>query len=176
MSGGFRPQVIIGIKNGGAQVARQMLASLPPEALYCEVCVTRPSTRQKEHSFAHQLLRHLPLWMCDALRIMESRMAAWRSSRSKTVRIGKVELSKDVSVCLQSGRCRVLIVDDAIDTGATMQKVRDQLLSSYPDLDIRIAAITVTIPHPLCEADYSLYHNRTLCRFPWSNDYRSCKN
>jgi hypothetical protein len=66
----------------------------------------------------------------------------------------------------------VLLIDDAIDTGATIQQARLQLLEQFPGITLRVAVITVTTPHPICDADFCLYHNRTLCRFPWSNDYR----
>lgn len=171
VSSGFTPGVIIGVLNGGAQVARQMLGSLPAEARYCEVCISRPSTRQKKQNTAHQLMRALPLWLCDVLRELESRITSLRKS-SSLVRLGDVTLPADVEALLSSASCQILIVDDAIDSGATMQKVKEQLLARFPSVDLRVAVITVTTDHPICDADFTLYHNHTLCRFPWSNDYR----
>lgn len=169
---GVHPDVVISILNGGAQVSRIMLEALPQGFDYAEVCISRPSTQHKRQSVAHRLLKHLPLAVCDLLRIIESRVTEWRGTKSKLQRDGNIELSAEVEARLQAQPCQVLIVDDAIDSGATIQKVREQLLARYPQLEVKVAAITVTTPHPLCDADFSLYHNRTLCRFPWSNDYR----
>ena len=108
--------------------------------------------------------------MCNTLRIVESRVNEWRSKGKDPVRIGTIRLPQDITSTLSNSS--ILLIDDAIDTGATIQQARLQLLKQFPDITIRVAVITVTIPHPLCDADFCLYHNRTLCRFPWSNDYR----
>ena len=172
MDNGFYPRVVIGILNGGAHVARQMMSSFPEGTLHCEVSISRPSTVHKQQSYAHRLLRHIPLWLSDILRIIESRFTEFRSSHSTLDRIGNLTLPAEVEDVLHAGPCPVLIVDDAIDSGATIQKVRKQLSERFPNLDVKVSVITVTTPHPACDADYYLYHNRTLCRFPWSNDYR----
>ena len=171
-AGGFTPSLLIGIQHGGAEVARQMRNDFP-EAAYCEVRLSRPGTEQKSNGLAHRLLQHLPLWMCNTLRIVESRVNEWRSKGKDPVRIGTIRLPQDIASNLSNpSNPSILLIDDAIDTGATIQQARLQLLNQFPDITIRVAVITVTIPHPLCDADFCLYHNRTLCRFPWSNDYR----
>lgn len=171
-AGGFTPSLLIGIQHGGAEVARRMRNDFP-EAAYCEVRLSRPGTEQKSNGLAHRLLQHLPLWMCNTLRIVESRVNEWRSKGKDPVRIGTIRLPQDIASNLSNpSNPSILLIDDAIDTGATIQQARLQLLKQFPDITVRVAVITVTIPHPLCDADFCLYHNRTLCRFPWSNDYR----
>lgn len=177
-AGGFTPSLLIGIQHGGAEVARRMRNDFP-EAAYCEVRLSRPGTEQKSQGLAHRLLQHLPLWLCDALRIVESRVNEWRSKGKDPVRIGTIRLPQDITAILSNpsnfsnpSYPSILLIDDAIDTGATIQQARLQLLKQFPDITLRVAVITVTIPHPICDADFYLYHNRTLCRFPWSNDYR----
>ena len=171
-AGGFAPSLLIGIQHGGAEVARRMRNDFP-EAAYCEVRLSRPGTRQKSQGLAHRLLQHSPLWICNTLRIVESRVNEWRSKGKDPVRIGTIRLPDDIASTLSSpSNPSILLIDDAIDTGATIQQARLQLLKQFPDITIRVAVITVTIPHPICDADFCLYHNRTLCRFPWSNDYR----
>ena len=177
-AGGYTPSLLIGIQHGGAEVARRMRNDFP-EAAYCEVRLSRPGTEQKSNGLAHRLLQHLPLWMCNTLRIVESRVNEWRSKGKDPVRIGTIRLPQDITSTLSDpsnssnpSNPSILLIDDAIDTGATIQQARLQLLKQFPDITIRVAVITVTIPHPLCDADFCLYHNRTLCRFPWSNDYR----
>ena len=176
-AGGCSPSVIIGIQHGGAEVARRMLADFP-EAAYCEVRLSRPDTRQKSQGLTHHLLQHLPLWLCDTLRIIESRINEWRSKGEEPVRLGEIRLPDDIASTLSNPSPPsnlsnlALLIDDAIDTGATIQQARLQLLEQFPGITLRVAVITVTTPHPICDADFCLYHNRTLCRFPWSNDYR----
>ncbi len=186
-AGGFTPSLLIGIQHGGAEVARRMRNDFP-EAAYCEVRLSRPGTRQKSQGLAHRLLQHLPLWICNTLRIVESRVNEWRSKGEEPVRLGEIRLPDDIASTLSTPSSplltplnpssplltppSLLLIDDAIDTGATIQQARLQLLKQFPDITIRVAVITVTIPHPICDADFCLYHNRTLCRFPWSNDYR----
>ena len=181
-AGGCSPSVIIGIQHGGAEVARRMLTDFP-EAAYCEVRLSRPDTRQKSQGLTHRLLQHLPLWLCDTLRIVESRINEWRSKGEEPVRLGEIRLPDDIASTLSNPSNfsnpqtpqtspSLLLIDDAIDTGATIQQARLQLLEQFPGIILRVAVITVTTPHPLCDADFCLYHNRTLCRFPWSNDYR----
>ena len=171
-AGGYTPSLLIGIQHGGAEVARRMRNDFP-ESAYYEVRLSRPGTRQKSQGLAHRLLQHLPLWMCNTLRIVESRVNEWRSKGKDPVRIGTIRLPQDITSTLSNpSNPSILLIDDAIDTGATIQQARLQLLKQFPDITIRVAVITVTIPHPICDADFCLYHNRTLCRFPWSNDYR----
>ena len=168
------PSLIIGIREGGAEVARLMRNDFP-EAAYCEVRLSRPSSQQKSQGLTQRLLRSMPVWLCNVLRIVESRVNEWRSKGKEPVRIGEIHLPDDVASLLKDlgEKATVLLVDDAIDTGATIRQARLQLLEQFPGITLRVAVITVTIPHPICDADFCLYHNRTLCRFPWSNDYRS---
>ena len=167
------PSVIIGIREGGAEVAR-LIRNDFPEAAYCEVRLSRPGTQQKSQGLTQRLLRSMPVWLCNVLRIVESRINEWRSKGKEPVRIGEIRLPNDVTIRLTElgKQATVLLVDDAIDTGATILQARRQLLEQFPGLTLRVAVITVTTQHPLCDADFCLYHNRTLCRFPWSNDYR----
>lgn len=168
------PSLIIGIREGGAEVARLMRNDFP-EAAYCEVRLSRPSSQQKSQGLTQRLLRSMPVWLCNVLRIVESRVNEWRSKEKEPVRIGEIHLPDDVASLLKDlgEKATVLLVDDAIDTGATILQARRQLLEKFPDITLRVAVITVTTQYPLCDADFCLYHNRTLCRFPWSNDYRS---
>lgn len=172
-SSGFVPTLIIGIQTGGAEVARLLKRNFI-EAEYCEVHISRPDTKQKGKSVTHRLLQLLPLGICNALRIAESRMREWLSRGKQPVRIGQITLPQEAENKLQQSKSpKILIVDDAIDTGATIRMAKEQLQLRYAGNEVKVAVITVTTSAPMCEADYCLYHNRTLCRFPWSNDYKN---
>ena len=81
-------------------------------------------------------------------------------------------MPKDIISILSERKRKVLLVDDAIDSGATLLLIKQYLLNEFPDIDVKIAVITVTTRHPLVMADYYRYNNRTLIRFPWSNDIK----
>ena len=172
---GCCPSVLIGIQQGGAEVAKLMKEDFP-DAAYCEVRLSRPDTPQKSQGWKHRLLYYMPIWLCNYLRAVESRVNEWQSKGKEPVRLGEIRLPDDIASILNSSNPSnpplVLLIDDAIDTGATIQQARRQLLEQFPNITLRVAVITVTTPHPICDADFCLYHNRTLCRFPWSNDYR----
>ena len=175
---GCCPSVLIGIQQGGAEVAKLMKEDFP-DAAYCEVRLSRPDTPQKSQGWKHRLLYYMPIWLCNYLRAVESRVNEWQSKGKEPVRLGEIRLPDDIASILNPSNSSnptppplVLLIDDAIDTGATIQQARRQLLEQFPNITLRVAVITVTTPHPICDADFCLYHNRTLCRFPWSNDYR----
>ncbi|MBC7799187.1 MAG: hypothetical protein H7Z10_01075, partial [Gemmatimonadaceae bacterium] len=64
----------------------------------------------------------------------------------------------------------VLIVDDAVDSGATLAAVLAEVRRlAPPGARIETAAITVTTAAPIATPDHALF-NRQLCRFPWSMD------
>jgi hypoxanthine phosphoribosyltransferase len=68
---------------------------------------------------------------------------------------------------------RVLVVDDAVDSGVTLATVLRLLRETSPaDTELRSAVVTVTLAQPLAEPDFVLYRG-VLCRFPWSFDAAS---
>ena len=67
---------------------------------------------------------------------------------------------------------KILVIDDAIDSGDTLFAIATTLKDMNPDARIDIAVMTETTRHPRIRANYTLYRNRTLIRFPWSNDYK----
>lgn len=65
---------------------------------------------------------------------------------------------------------RILVVDDAVDSGATARGILDAIHRLPGQRLTALAVITVTTPHPVVKVDFALYTNRTLIRFPWSKD------
>jgi hypoxanthine phosphoribosyltransferase len=64
----------------------------------------------------------------------------------------------------------MLVVDDTVDTGATMVVVMDALRQRAPKgAVIRSAVVALTTPKPVVAPDYVLIRQK-LCRFPWSMD------
>ncbi|MDE6269615.1 MAG: hypothetical protein K2M12_02005 [Muribaculaceae bacterium] len=152
---GFRPDVVVGIESGGRFVAEKIFVDVP----HAYVAVRRPSTSSKK-GVVRSAISHLPIWICDILRIAEARLL---NARKPSPSSFEGELPK--SLC---GQDNILIVDDAVDSGVTMQAVYDAVRSACPSASVKTAAITVTTSRPLIVPDISLYNQ--LIRFPWSMD------
>lgn len=159
----FNPDLVIGIREGGARVAELMFSEVRHETASCR----RPSTSTKESGqFVGTILRKLPEWMKNGLRIFESFALSLVKNKTR-----KIELDIED----KTRKLNILVVDDAIDSGITMQTVCRAVENQFPLSHIRSAVLTVTTSKPAVKADYSLYDNLTLIRFPWSKDYQPAK-
>jgi hypoxanthine phosphoribosyltransferase len=171
----FSPNVIIGIRSGGYFVAKLMAESLPQAVLLAITC-RRPSTQKKQrYTVVKRLLANLPHFVTNRLRVLEHiLMTALRAPKPVALAPDPGELATIEQALRKLGdTARILIVDDAVDSGVTMAAVRDAINAvANPAAGIKIAAITVTTPNPLVEPDFSLYRY-VLCRFLWSLDSKS---
>lgn len=169
----YSPDLVVGVLTGGGYVARNVMKAFDNETLYTEIKVQREGTEQKGKGLTKVVLRLLPTWALDILRMVESRCLEWKSQKTKSKRYGKVEFPKEINTFLERDtKKKVLLVDDAIDTGATLKLVKDYIEERYSGVDIKVAVITVTMRHPVIDADFALYNDRTLIRFPWSHDMK----
>lgn len=159
-SDGFSPECIVGIRNAGALVAKE-IAKYFPDAHCIEVSVSRPTHKHKNNPTVRSILKLLPLWLLNAMRMAESFIAQFHKNASRNA---NMSFSQSITAS------RILIVDDAIDTGATIELVLNTLAQIAPCSDIRTAVITVTTPSPSVFCNYALFRNRTLIRFPWAID------
>ncbi len=156
-STGYVPDTVLSIRRGGEYVGKLMFA----DAKHISTTLQRPGTKRKSR-WLSGVLRYVPRIILDRMRIFE----AWWLSRHRPEPLDPelVELP-DISGCE-----RLLIVDDAVDSGATLQAVRQAVRLLRPDADVLTAVITVTTRKPLALPDFSLYNDFTLIRFPWSMD------
>lgn len=169
----YDPDVIIGVLNGGGYVGRQIVQVSPKETTYVEVKIQRDGTTKKEKGLIHRILQSLPYGVLNILRILESIVLEYKSKKNNTKRKGTIKLPDNVVSFLSGGENKkVLLVDDAIDSGATLLLIKQYLMSKFENIDVKIAVITITTKQPLVVADYYRYYNRTLIRFPWSNDIK----
>lgn len=159
-SDGYRPDCIIGIRNGGAYVAREVAKSFS-DAVCTEVTVSRPTHKQKNNKWVKSIFRILPVWLLNAMRMTESGLAQFRK---RAYRDAEINIP-----CTLSAK-NILVVDDAIDTGATMLLVINTLRDRLPECEIRSAVVTITTPSPSVTSNYYIFNNRTLIRFPWAID------
>ena len=158
---GFAPDLIVGIATGGEEVARRMFADLPHASVRCR----RPGSERKDHNpRLFWLIRRLPRPFRDLMRIAEARLLAIRGTRAEE---RTVEVSPEAARAIAHAS-RILVVDDAADSGATLAAVLRALGTAK---STAVAVLTVTTAAPAVRPDYTLYDNRTLLRFPWSKDF-----
>ncbi|MBR4325268.1 MAG: hypothetical protein IKP73_07075 [Bacteroidales bacterium] len=172
----YKPDVVIGVLTGGGYVGKELMKNfLIPQTTYTEVRVQRSSTAKKGNGFVHKVLQILPYFVLDWLRMAEMSYGSLKAKKNNPKREGNVQLSDEVDALLKKEAKQILLVDDAIDTGATLKLIKDTLSERYPLSTIKIAVITVTSNQTFIDADFCLYHDRTLIRFPWSNDVKQKK-
>ncbi len=153
---GFKPDLIISIRTGGFYVGEEMFA----DVTHTSVKLQRPSTKAKGTKL-RKIIKNLPRPILDGIRIAESWWLEHKEASPRTVTFTLPE----------AGNFRkILIVDDAVDSGATLLAVIEQTRQIAPEADVRSAVITQTTLSPLTKPDYTLYDNQTLIRFPWSLD------
>lgn len=161
---GFEFDILVGIASGGWYVARHM-----PAPVRLSVTLRRASTATKK-KLLPSLLKYLPRSVCDMLRIAESRFYGLLSHLRKP-HVSSIDLSDEVLDTLRSRPdARILIVDDAVDSGSTLLTVRESIAGELPKAEIRTAVITQTRRDPLIRPDYKLFPTGTIVRFPWAPD------
>lgn len=131
----------------------------------------RPST-QKKGKWLGRILRRLPVRVLDLLRIAEAKMLALHRCTSPEPK--EIDIDAPLLALVQSGKAsRILLIDDAIDSGNTIWQAIRALKEMNPALTVDTAVITQTATSPRMKPDFTLYSNGTLIRFPWSEDYKT---
>lgn len=167
MLGQFSPDVVVSIPTGGRYVAASMFADVP----IVEISHHRPSTDIKRHNpVLQRLMQVAPYTVLDVMRILESYMLQLRRPEIKTIDLKSIDLSTKEKIVKAS---KILIIDDAIDSGATISAVLNVVNALAPQAIVKTAVLTVSTTHPLLQPDFTLYNNSTLIRFPWSMDMKT---
>lgn len=172
----YAPSLLVGVRTGGLVVAEKMacvVPSLPTGIPVAPLTCRRAATIAKARlPMLGQALSALPRSVTDALRIAELRLSAGRRrARAPTQAVDQAEADA-IATYVRAGPPgqRLLVVDDAVDSGVTLCAVLRVLRGLCPeDTEIRSAAVTVTLDRPLVEPDFAL-HRGVLCRFPWALD------
>ena len=155
---GFRPDCVLYLETGARLLAIEACRQLGAAAVPLKI--QRRGGEAK--GWLTCVLGRLPTWLKDLLRQLEARFL-WRRMQDERL-IGEAP-AVDLA-----GR-RVLILDDAVDTGASIRLAREWAVSQGAAADqIRVAALTVTTAVAEPEVDFVLF--RQMCRFPWSSDSR----
>ncbi len=170
----FRPDLLVGIRTGGLVVAEAMARASPdgPVPVLPLTCRRAGTDAKSRFKLLPAILAALPRSAVDGLRWLEHRLlSARRRTQAKVQHIDHAE-AEAIGRRLEhlTAPRRVLVVDDAVDSGVTLATVLRVLRGrSSPDTLFCSAVVTVTLEQPMVEPDFSLYRG-VLCRFPWSFD------
>ncbi len=168
----FAPALLIGIRTGGYTVAEAMRDAATRALDVAPLTCRRASTRAKAGvpGFA-AILTRLPTPVLDQLRRFEHRLLTSRPRPPGTRTLDAAEAAAlRVRLAALPAGSRVVAVDDAVDSGATLAAVMEFARDAAPaGVSLHSAAITVTVDQPIMQPDIALYHG-VLCRFPWSFD------
>lgn len=157
--GDFDPQMAIYVPSKGSKMRQFMFT----QTAGVEIEIIRPSKGRMLKSVS-QILKRLPSKLVDRIRVAEAHFLVKRRSHMHTAKLRLPEISSGVS--------RVIVIDDAVDSGATLHKVMTELQAVYPTVTFKSAVLTVTSPAPIYRPDYTLFDNQTLIRTPWSIDMK----
>jgi len=167
----YGPGLVIGVRTGGLVVAEAMARAAGAVTPVLPLTCRRPGTRLKSRiPGLRTILSALPEGLRDALRQIEHRLLSARRRTDSP----PIDLNEAAAIGAflgdKPGPMRVLVADDAVDSGVTLAAVLRTLQAVCPPAtELRTAAITVTLESPVVEPDYALYRG-VLCRFPWSFD------
>jgi uncharacterized protein len=169
----YAPTLLVGIRTGGLVVAEAMARAVPAAPAVMPLTCQRSGTATKSRlPYLHHVLGALPRGAVDTLRVLEHRLISPR--RKKQAKAPSIDHAEAGAIgehlLAMPGEQRILVVDDAVDSGLTLTAVTHLLRAMCPaQAEIRSAVITVTLKAPRTEPDYTLYRG-VLCRFPWSFD------
>jgi hypoxanthine phosphoribosyltransferase len=171
----FEPDMLVGIRSGGYKVALEMAPYFPSIPLLPFTC-RRPSTKKKQSFIGlRNLLHKLPNSITNRLRICEHIVLTQLLAKKHSAFTADANELAMIKNHLQKlgPKPKILIVDDAVDSGATLAAAVSSIKNIAPDnTTIKTAVITVTTASPFVEPNFMLYRY-VLCRFPWSLDFKN---
>lgn len=172
---GTPPDAVIGIATGGLLCAEKLKDRLNVPVFSC--AMRRPGTAAKRSPPLQRVLHSLPYAISNFLRRIEDRILANEAAKAPPAnRRPTAQLLADVAAikdaALAQGLRHVLVLDDAVDSGATLGCVVAALQAALSaETRITTAVICETRASASFHPDVALFRE-TLCRFPWSLDFR----
>lgn len=173
----YEPDIIVGVLTGGGIVGKNVYNAFnllsgrkPGEIIYSEIRVQRGSTDIKRKLNIRKLFMAFPEFLLNILRNAEYVIRNIESVFKVPKRTGDFFFDNNVDAFLKSGPKNILVVDDSMDTGATLKAINDFIIKKYGRVNkIKFAVINVSHVKTLIDVDYTLY-KRVLIRYPWAYD------
>lgn len=160
---GYKFDTLIAIARGGVRIAEKMYS----DNFYIVSC-QRQYTAVKS-GIIGKIIRRLPQNINNLLRESESRLS-YISHKVLPHHLKEVAIDDKLRKHLQQNKRKVLIVDDASDSGLTILSVIMALRKIAPINEYKTAVITETQSDSMYHNDYAIFRNGTLIRFPWAPD------
>ena len=133
-----------------------------------EVFATRKGNKFKK--ILRPLLKAIPRKIKKTLREKEV-TSSYHQDHSKRF----VSFDEEIWKLYRNSK-RILLVDDSVDTGNTIQSVYENIKEYFSNSEIKIACLNMFEKSKCkCKIDYYLYEN-SLINGPWSNDSKEYKN
>jgi uncharacterized protein len=171
---GFTPEAFVAIANGGVNVVEAMPTH---NALAVWSCRLQRSgaARMKRTRFMRKVMRRLPYALTNLFRVLEDWLQGHKGVTVPPPPASLAEELERISAEIKRrGIHRVVVIDDAADSGATLACVMGYLRDALSEsVDLRSAVITATrgAERTAISPDFRLF-DLTLLRFPWSLDYK----
>jgi predicted amidophosphoribosyltransferase len=157
----YAPDLVVTIATGGDYVGANVFDQVPHISVHCQ----RASTKAKlKFGIFGKIIKLLPKRVNNVLRMAEAKCL----SIAKISKRRLLLTAKQIDVLGNAEK--ILIVDDAVDSGATLSAVIEAIAKLPGKRNVRTAVITVTASDPAVMPDFFIYNNHTLIRFPWSAD------
>ena len=162
--------LVIGISKGGEYVLEAFALNTINKVIQFKIIsIQRPSTTGfKKNKLLRHLLKLLPYTILDRLRVYEAK----KNQKNIATNISMPDVSIDlVDLNLKSIK-KVLVLDDAVDSGVTLTKVVEAISKIIPEAIVVTAVLSWTNSRSLITPNHYVYKD-VLVRFPWSLDYKS---
>lgn len=165
----FQADLYVGILRGGDITLEMMLKGARPARNYEKMAVSMSRAHTETKNKLNAKFKILPLFPRAVLNLLRQ-AEAWLLDFQDAVRpvqrrceFSPVEIEKVLRAK------RILVVDDAVDSGATLESVINGIKAINPEAEIKSAVITKTRLKSRVNPEFMLYE-RTFVRFPWSSD------
>lgn len=165
-----KPDLVVAILNGGGFVLEEFKSNQNLKGVTCKtVKVQRLSTTKgvKQKAIVKRFLKVLPYSILNIIRVLEHKTNNKITNRDS---LGEIDFDFTENEDAQ----HILVLDDALDSGTTMQIVTQSLEAYFPKASIKSAVVAWTNSESAFSPDYYNLKN-TLVRFPWSLDYKTNK-
>ena len=162
--------LIIGIKEGGIPIAELVKSNKKKKTSiqldFITIKSQRPSTKSKKKSsivkyLLKNLFKVLPQFFLNQVRIYEHKFLMNNKNQDR-----EVNFPQNLNFIKYD---KILVVDDAVDSGYTLKNVVEKLEKNNSSAKIYSLAVVVTDKNAVKIPDYYLYSD-VLIRFPWSLD------
>lgn len=163
----YCPDLLVAIERGGLHVAHEILAGGVLAADLVTLTAHRPATAVKRGLKLKVPISRLPRFIANWLRLLEHYIRLTTTTRT-SVPAPDVIAGPQVRARISASE-RLLVVDDAVDSGATLAAVIREL-RMITEAEIRSAVLVVTFPAPAVIPEYAVHRKGVLLRLPWSDD------